>query len=84
MRYFTSAFLLSIVLCLGSCAQQEAREPPPPAPPTDDAPPARSNAYWNTWFEYDDGSPQEALTVGNFYTFVLDLAPFDYDDLVSG
>lgn len=40
-----------------------------------------NRAYWNTWFEYDDGLPQDALTVGNRYTFVLDLSPFEYAKL---
>ncbi|MCP3392339.1 hypothetical protein NLM27_26680 [Bradyrhizobium sp. CCGB12] len=40
-----------------------------------------NRAYWNTWFEYDDGSPQDSLTVGNRYTFFLDLSPFEYAKL---
>jgi hypothetical protein len=44
-------------------------------------PPTPTGAYWNTWFEYLDEPVLAELTVGNVYTFVLDLSPYAYAKL---
>ena len=41
----------------------------------------QTSAYWNTWFEYQGEPVPAALTVGNNYSFVIDLSPYEYAKL---
>jgi hypothetical protein len=55
---------------------------PPPGGTIEEASTApHPSAYWNTWFEYDNKPAPEDLTVGNTYTFTVDISPYEYEKL---
>jgi len=64
-------------------SQPSPQPTPTPTPQTTTAAGSNPTAYWNTWFEYQGETAPEVLTVGNTYSFALDISPFEYAKLRS-
>jgi hypothetical protein len=54
------------------------RPSPPPAAAAETAQPLNTAAYWNTWFVQGTGPASNILIANLTYTYVLDLAAFNY------
>src|SRR4051812_40191590 len=67
-----------LILALGLAACSSRVEEEDPSLRTSRPSSVQKSANWNTWFEYDGEPAPIALTVGNRYTFVMDLSPFEY------